>query len=208
MRQCGRTDTKQVFSSLQISWEMLSLAFVVRSPPTGPPTRPPPLCGEDKEGGQGRIADITGQQGTLHCSCLEHCFLLLSTTKQAGLAAGYVLHISEVQISEFTLRVQAPSISGWRGDWSCSWKATTLTKTPDRGRLLGGPLFTIYLEMLMHAGIPLRAPLKNTKWALAVVVCVPVHKLINRECPVVISVKVHWRTITNKPSQVRGTLFI
>ncbi len=29
-----------------------------------------------RQGGQGRIDDITGWQGTSHCSCIEHCFLL------------------------------------------------------------------------------------------------------------------------------------
>ncbi len=55
-------------------------------PPPPPPTPSPyqtplplpdPLPPWRKQGGQGRIDDITGQQGTSHCSCLEHCFLFL-----------------------------------------------------------------------------------------------------------------------------------
>ena len=37
-----------------------------------PPTRTPL---QRRQGGQGRINNITSWQGTLHCSCLEHCFL-------------------------------------------------------------------------------------------------------------------------------------
>ncbi len=37
------------------------------------PWTPPSLHG--RQGGQGRIDNITGRQGTLHCSCLEPCFL-------------------------------------------------------------------------------------------------------------------------------------
>ncbi len=44
-------------------------------PPTGPPPPPDPPAWR-RQGGQGRIDNITDRQGTSHCSCLEHCFLL------------------------------------------------------------------------------------------------------------------------------------
>ncbi len=55
------------------------------SPTPLPSPNPPPPCQTPiphqtpqhrRQGGQGRINDITGRQGTSHCSCLEHCFLL------------------------------------------------------------------------------------------------------------------------------------
>ncbi len=52
------------------------------APPPAPPPSPLPLSLPRqtpslwrRQGGQGRIHDITGRQGTLHCSYLEHCFL-------------------------------------------------------------------------------------------------------------------------------------
>ncbi len=48
------------------------------NPPPPPPTPPLPLPDppQRRQGRQGRIDNIIGRQGTLHCSCLEHCFLL------------------------------------------------------------------------------------------------------------------------------------
>ncbi len=45
-------------------------------PPAPPPSPEPPPPLWRRQGGQGRIDDITGRQETSHCSCLEHCFLL------------------------------------------------------------------------------------------------------------------------------------
>ncbi len=38
---------------------------------------PPPQPPSRRQGGQGESATLPMRQGTSHCSCLEHCFLLL-----------------------------------------------------------------------------------------------------------------------------------
>ncbi len=50
-------------------------------PPPLPLPRRTPL--QRRQGGQGRIDDITGRQGTSHSSCLEHCFLFNIQTRGA-----------------------------------------------------------------------------------------------------------------------------
>ncbi len=83
-------------------------------PAARPPLQPDPPTDSTtggRQGGQGRIDDITSRQGTSNCSCLEHCFLFQLQRDVLGAPASLVSRC----ISADDIRLGALSLTRMRG---------------------------------------------------------------------------------------------